>query len=221
MAPVSQNARRPGTIRTGGRSARVRVAVLEAALRELGQRGYAALSIDHVAARAGVHKATIYRRWPTKDALLGDAVADMVDTTVPVPDTGAIETDLREFARSLADTLTSGVGTAAVPVLFSEAARLPQIAEIKRNLFAERHKLAAPIVERAVQRGELPAGTDSRELIGLVAAPIYYRLLVTGEPIDHAVADRSVAAALAAARAGACNRGSSSVAATRTSRARA
>lgn len=200
MVSATFNERR-GTVRSGGRSARVRAAVYEATLLELGQRGYAALSIEDIAARAGVHKTTIYRRWGAKEALLAAAVGNLVDAGAPVPDTGAIETDLREYARSIVDVLTSDVGAIAVGVLFSDAARVPEVAEVKRNLIAERHRLAAPIVERAIQRGELPADTDPHELIGLVAAPIYYRLLVTGEPIDRAVGDRAALAALAAAHA--------------------
>jgi hypothetical protein len=122
---------------------------------------------------------------------------------VPVPDTGAASTDLRQFARSLVDILTSDAGRAVASALFSDAARAPQVARIKQDLFAQRHKLAALIAERVIRRGELPADTDPRELIGLTAAPLYYRFLVTGEPIDYSVADRA-AAALGAARAGTC-----------------
>jgi AcrR family transcriptional regulator len=204
LSQAGPPARRPGTVRPGGRTARVRAAVLEAALAELGQHGYAGLSIEQVAERARVNKTTIYRRWQTKDALLGDALACAVNTAVPVPDTGAAGTDLRQFARSIVDILTSDAGRAVASALFSDAARTPQVARIKRDLFAERHKVAAPIAERAIRRGELPPGTDARELIGLTVAPLYYRLLVTGEPIDYAVADRAAAAALAAARAGTC-----------------
>lgn len=202
MGSVPAEERPYGTIRAGGRTARVRAAVFEAAFFELGQRGYCAVSIEDIAARAGVHKTTIYRRWETKDKLLADAVSNLVDFKSLVPDTGSIQTDLRDFARWIVDVLTSNVGTAVVAVLFSDAARLPEIAKIKRDVFVERHKLAAPMVERAITRGELPADTDSRELIGLVAAPIYYRLLVTDEPINLAVADRAAVAALAAAHAG-------------------
>jgi AcrR family transcriptional regulator len=203
MSSVPAEERPYGTVRVGGRTARVRAAVFEAAFLELGVRGYGGASIEDIAARAGVHKTTIYRRWETKDKLLAAALRDLVDIKVLTPDTGSIETDLREFARWIVGVLTSDVGAAAVSVLFSDAGRLPEIAEIKRELFVERHKLAAPMVERAIKRGELPVGTDSRELIGLVAAPIYYRLLVTSEPINPAVADRAAVAALAAARAGA------------------
>jgi AcrR family transcriptional regulator len=202
MSSVSSDEHPYGTVRVGGRTARVRTAVFEAAFFELGLRGYAAVSIEDIAARAGVHKTTIYRRWETKDKLLADAVIDLADFAVLTPDTGSVETDLREFARWMVHVLTSNVGTAVISVLFSDAGRLPEIAKIKREIFVERHELAAPIVERAITRGELPADTNSRELIGLVAAPIYYRLLVTDEPINRAVADRAAVAALAAARAG-------------------
>jgi AcrR family transcriptional regulator len=202
-ASVPARGRRPhGTIRAGGRTARVRAAVFEATLLELERQGYGAASIEGIAARAGVHKTTIYRRWETKDNLLAAAVSDLVDFKPLLPNTGSIATDLREFARWIVDVLTSDIGAAAVSVLLSDAGRLPQIAKIRQELFVERHNLATPIVERAIKRRELPVGTDARELIGLVAAPIYYRLLVTGEPINHAVADRAAAAALAAARAG-------------------
>lgn len=203
MSSVPAEERRHGTIRAGGRTARVREAVFAATLVELALHGYSATSIEDIAARARVHKTTIYRRWETKNKLLAAALSDLVDIKPPLPDTGSIETDLRDFARWIVDVLTSHIGAAAVSVLFSDAGRLPEIATIKRDLFVERHKLAAPIVERAIKRGELPLDTDSRELIGLVAAPIYYRLLVTGEPINPAVADRAAVAALAAARAGA------------------
>lgn len=85
-------------------------------------------------------------------------------------------------------------------VLFSDAVRTPEIAALKRNLFAERHELATPMVRRAIERGELPPGTSSREVIELVAGVLYYRLLVTGEHLDHEIADRAAELALAAVR---------------------
>jgi hypothetical protein len=90
--------------------------------------------------------------------------------------------------------------------LFSDAAQEPLIANLKREFFARRHEAAASMVEAAIERGELPGDVDSRELVGLVAAQLYYRKLATGEPIDHAVADRAAATALVAVQAGACRR---------------
>jgi AcrR family transcriptional regulator len=194
----------PGTIRPGGRTSRVRSAVLDAALCALAELGYAGLSIERIAERSGVNRATIYRRWQTKEAVLAAAVDDMLADVFPIPATGSIEEDLRSFGRRLVDFLTNDSPrvAGAVRALFSDAAREPQIAELKRNLFATRYQEAASMVDAAITRGELPTDVDVRELVGLVTAPIYYRKLVTEEPLDYAVADQAAATALIAVRAG-------------------
>lgn len=196
----------PGTVRAGGRTARVRTAVLDAALRELVEHGYAALSVEHIAERSGVHKTTIYRRWQSKEAVLAEAVDDQADALVPVPATDSIDADLRTFTRALVDLLTSTDPLLAgvVRVLFSEASHDSRIAELKRDLYARRYAELRAVVRSAIARAQLPADTDVRELVGLCAAPIYYRFLVTQEPIDHDVADHAATTALIATRAGAC-----------------
>jgi len=185
-----------------GRGPRVRTAVLAAALAELAEVGYSALTIDSVARRAGVHKTTVYRRWQDRDQLLLDAVIDQIAVDVPIPDTHAIETDLREHARSLIRWLTSPAGRAVLAAAFSDLARTPQLAGLKRRFFADRFRRIEPVVTRAIERGELPPGTEPAQLVKAVIAPIYLRLLVTADPLDEAVADHAVRVALAAARAG-------------------
>lgn len=185
-----------------GRGPRVRAAVLGAALAELAEIGYAALTVEGVARRAGVHKTTVYRRWRDRDSLVLDAIIDQVAIDVPVPDTRAVETDLREHARSLIRWLTSPTGAAIVAAAFSDAARAPEIAGLKRRFFEDRFRRMEPVVTRAIARGELPRGTDPSQLVRAVIAPIYLRLLVTAEPLDEAVASQAVRIALAAARAG-------------------
>ncbi|MGF6888548.1 AcrR family transcriptional regulator [Nocardia sp. GAS34] len=206
MAGKDAGTAAPGTVRAGGRTARVRAAVLEAALEELAADGYATLSIERIAERSGVHKTTIYRRWQSKEAVLADAVGDLVETLFPIQTTGVIDHDLQVFARALADLLSSDspIVIGAVRALFSDAAHDPRIAELKRNLYARRYDEARAIVRAAIERSDLPSDTDTRELVGLISAPIYYRFLVTQEPLDHAVADRAAATALIAVRAGAC-----------------
>jgi AcrR family transcriptional regulator len=196
----------PGTIRPGGRTSRVRDAVLDATLQTLADSGYAGLSIERVAERSGVHKSTIYRRWQTKETMLAEAVRELAAQMLPIPSTGAIESDLESLARSVVDVLCSENPLVAgvVRALFADAAYEPQIAELKRNLYNARHEAAAAIIEAAVGRGELPPDTDARDLVGLVVAPIYYRKLVTGDPVDHSLAARAAHNALTAARAGAC-----------------
>ncbi|WP_458687543.1 TetR/AcrR family transcriptional regulator [Nocardia tengchongensis] len=195
----------PASERPGGRTARVREAVFAAALSGLAERGYASLTIEDIAERAGVHKTTIYRRWGTLAQLVAAAVADLSETTVPVPDTGALESDLHEMARSIVALVTSEPGRTIIAALFSDAVRTPEVAAIKREFYAARYALTDVVVRRAVERGEIPERASAADLLAAVAAPIYYRLLVADLPVDRAVADRAAAAALAAARAGALN----------------
>jgi AcrR family transcriptional regulator len=152
--------------------------------------------------RARVHKTTIYRRWKDRESLFADALIDQIAVDVPIPDTDAIETDLREHARSLIRSLTSEYGRAFLAAFFSDAARVPAMAAVKHRFFEDRFRRLEPLVTRAVERGELPPGTDPGQVIRALIAPIYLRQLVTAEPLDDAVADQAVRIALAAARAG-------------------
>jgi AcrR family transcriptional regulator len=193
----------PARVQPVGRGPKVRAAVLAATIAELAESGYGGLTIDNVARRAGVHKTTIYRRWPDRDRLIGDALTDQVALEVPIPDTGAIETDLREMAHTLVRWLGSAIGRAvSATMLSADAAQVPEIATIKHRFYEDRFRRAEPLIARAVARGELPAGTDPTAVIRTLIAPIYLRLLVTAEPIDETVADHAAAAAVAAARAG-------------------
>lgn len=188
--------------RPGGRTARVRAAVLAATLQELAHGGYAAMTIEGVAQRAGVHKTTVYRRWVTKPNLLLDAVATLAEAEIPVPDTGDLGTDMRIFTRTIAATISGTEGGAVVRGLFSGATESPEVRDFLHGFWAKRFAQVRPIVERAVARGELPAGTDADEVIKHAGAPLYYRLLVTAEPVTTEVADRAADSAVAAARAG-------------------
>jgi AcrR family transcriptional regulator len=184
------------------RGAKVRAAVLSATLAELTESGYAALTVEKVAYRSGVHKTTVYRRWKNRENLVTDAVIDMAATNLPMRDSGDIDADLRTFARSLVQWLNHPTGRAVLAVLRSDAARLPQVAQAKHRLFQDRFRRAEPLVRAAVERGQLPSGTDPSELVKTTIAPIYLRLLVTAEPVDDAIADTAADIALKAARAG-------------------
>jgi AcrR family transcriptional regulator len=185
-----------------GRGPKVRAVVLAATLTELTETGYAALTIENVARRAGVHKTTVYRRWPNREVLVGDAVTELAGTQVPFPDSGDIGADLRALARSLVRFLASPAGRAVIAVIRSDAGRIPAVADAQRS-FRDRYRQAGPVIARAIARGELPPGTDPAELVRSVIAPIYLRVLVTAEPIGPEIADTAANAALAAARAGA------------------
>ncbi|HZX39427.1 MAG TPA: TetR-like C-terminal domain-containing protein, partial [Streptomyces sp.] len=111
-------------------------------------------------------------------------------------------------ARALAQSMTGPVGRAVQTAMYSDAGRLPEIAEARRRVFADRFRRAEPVITRAIERGELPAETDPVELLKTLAAPIYFRLLVSADPIEEGTADQAVRITLAAARAGALTQGS-------------
>jgi AcrR family transcriptional regulator len=183
-------AMRPGEQRPGGRSARTRATVLAATADLLAEVGYENLTYEAVAERAGVHKTTVYRRWPTKPDLVADASRERSEQLVEVPDTGGLVSDLVALARAVANNIGSEVGGAMTKTLVAAAATSPSIAEATHEFWHERLRLTGVIVERAIARGELPAGTDANLVIESLVGALYVRLLLTGEPIDSAVADQ-------------------------------
>ena len=191
----------PGTRRPGGRTARTRAAVLRATLVELGDSGYADLSMHAIALRAGVHKTTIYRRWRSKDQLVAAALSEFAQLRIEVHDTGHIDRDARALARSVAGVLRQRTGAAAVRALVS-ATQTHERHRIARQFWTSRLLAVRPMIDRAIELGQLPRGTDAAQVIDAIAAPLYFRLLVSAEPVTQAAADTSAAAALAAARAG-------------------
>jgi AcrR family transcriptional regulator len=191
-----------GSIRPGGRTARTRAAVAAAVQAELLEVGYGGTTIDRIAKRAGVAKTTVYRRWGNVSQLVVDMFADAASTQIPVADTGSIEGDLRELARSSVALLLNPVNRAIIDIVVSEAVHNPSARDTLTTFFTSRIENAAGIVQRAVDRGEVPAGTDAAEVIRLVGAPYYARLYITGDPIGMADADRAAAVVALAAKEG-------------------
>ncbi|WP_231332680.1 TetR/AcrR family transcriptional regulator [Actinomadura graeca] len=193
----------PGTVRPGGRTARVRDAVRHATLAELAEHGHRGLTVEGVAARSGVHRTTVYRRWGGPGGLIADALDLAAGEPWPVPDTGTLAGDLRAITRLVLGGLTDPAQGPLTRAFVEAAAHSPDAAAALRAFLARRHEQAAVVVERAIERGEAPAGTDAAEVVRIAVAPLYYRLFVSGEPLDGPAADRAAAAAWAAARAGA------------------
>ncbi|WP_067722751.1 TetR/AcrR family transcriptional regulator [Nocardia yamanashiensis] len=185
-----------------GRGPKVRAAVLAATIDELAEQGYAAFAVENVAKRAGVHKTTVYRRWPERDGLIADALSESVTTDIAIPDTGALEDDLRQLARGLVSWVKSPGGQAVLAVLLSERIGATRPPDAVRHIFRDRIRQALPIVDRAVTRGQLPSGIDPSELVKAVVAPIYFRALITREKLTDATADNAVRLALAGAHSG-------------------
>ncbi|MFH8344980.1 TetR/AcrR family transcriptional regulator [Streptomyces sp. NPDC018045] len=192
----------PGASRPGGRTARTRQAVLDAVFEELGEGGYAALTMERIAQRSGVHVATVYRRWRTPEGLVCELMADL-SAEIPLPDTGTLRGDLRALGRSIAAFYTEPRYCGLLDAVVSAAARRPEAADVLRQFFDQRLRLAGSMVTRAAERGELPAGAEPDEVLAALGAPFYYRLLIARRPVDLRLADCAAEAAWAAARAGA------------------
>jgi AcrR family transcriptional regulator len=178
--------------------------VLAAAWGLLHAGGYAALNVDEVAERAAVAKTTLYRRWPTKDHL-AIAVAAQILGEVPIPDTGDLRRDLTEFAAALAASLNrlrmaghyGGGGSAGLAAeMVAATARHPDIGEVVRAMYAQRHAMARARLQRASEREGLRQDIDQAVLIDQLVGPIYYRILITGAPADQDYAERLVEAVL-------------------------
>ncbi|HEY0543035.1 MAG TPA: TetR/AcrR family transcriptional regulator [Actinoallomurus sp.] len=193
----------PGTLRPGGRTARVRVAVLRAAGDALAEQGIDRLDLADVARRADVGKTTVYRRWGTVTGLVADLLTDMAEQSLPRTRTGSLLGDLRANARLVRRTLTDPRQGALFKAVIAAATCDARTADALHHFYDTRIQEWAPCVDEAIERGELPEGTDACEVIRAVSAPLYYRLLASGDPLDDAAADRAAEAAAAAARAGA------------------
>ncbi|APE37366.1 TetR family transcriptional regulator [Nocardia mangyaensis] len=192
----------PGSVRPGGRTARVREAVLEVAGDVLADRGFAQLDLAEVAAGAGVGKTTVYRRWRTPAGLVADLLVDMAEQSLPRADTGTLLDDLTANARLVAKTLADPRQGNLFRAVIAAAAGDELTATALHTFYDTRLAEWAPCVEDAVVRGEAPVGTDPRAVLSAVSAPLYYRLLASGDPIDQDAADRSARAAALATVAG-------------------
>lgn len=183
--------------RPGGRSARVREAVLGATLAVLAREGYGGLTVEAVADQAQVHKTTLYRRWGSRQQLVIDALTARGASEIPIPDTGSLRTDLVHLGTAVAANLSSPAGLAVARAVLS-APDSTELGELAGQFWQTRFGAATAIVERAVGRGELPRDTDAEALVEAVVAPLWFRVLAAREPVDDLVVEASVDRAIRA-----------------------
>ena len=171
------------------RDARAEQAILGATLELMAERGIARLRIDDVASRAGVGKATIYRRFATKDDLVTAAVSRLV-REIAVPDTGSTRDDLQVLMGEAVDVYTGPLAPRLMPDLVSEMAHSTELAAAVRGGFlAARRDALRAVLRRGVERGDLHSDLDYELALDVLGGPLFYRLLVTGGPIDQHLAD--------------------------------
>ncbi|WP_089107312.1 TetR/AcrR family transcriptional regulator [Streptomyces hyaluromycini] len=186
--------------RPGGRSAKVRSAVTAATVELLAESGPEKLTIAEVAARAGVHETSIYRRWKTRERLVLDSMIELSSELLAVPDTGSLRGDLVALGQKIVGRGTSPLGSALVRG-FAAHVDDADAARTRHEFWENRLTGAEVMMERARARGELPAHVDSRTLLELFVSPIHFRLLLTRQPVDsrylERIADITVAGAAA------------------------
>ncbi|GHO49615.1 TetR/AcrR family transcriptional regulator [Ktedonospora formicarum] len=182
------NKERSGPLSARRRSQQAHDAILRAALTILEQRGYAALSIESIAALAGVGKQTIYRWWPSKAAVVLEAFAKQAALDNPLPDNHTLHENVLAFLETTFRLLNEGAAK-TVRGLMAEAQLDPAFGEEFRRTFihARRQSLLA-LLERGAERGELAPNTDLELLLDMFYGPMWYRLLNQHAPLNNAFA---------------------------------
>jgi AcrR family transcriptional regulator len=167
------------------RVARSRRVVIEAAVELLVERGFAATTVEAIATRSGAAKTTIYRHWPDKAAVLREAMESIVPVA-SAPDTGSLRGDLIHFTEELADILATPPTSALVPGLVDVAERDAELARLLAEFTANRRRPVHAALTRAIERSEISRTTDPELITGLLLGPLFYRRLLTRQPLDAA-----------------------------------
>ena len=173
------------------RAVRSRRVIINAAVELLAEHGFAGTTIEAIAARSGAAKTTVYRHWPDKRAVLLAAVEAMVPSAT-APDSGTLRGDLVGFGHDLARIISTPPTSALVPALIDAAERDPEIARLLAEFTAQRRRPVHAAVERAVARGEVEDGRDAGLIDGLLLGPIFYRRLLSRQPVTEAFVESVV-----------------------------
>lgn len=166
-------------------------AILAATVDLLAGEGYGRLSMEGVAAQAGVGKATVYRRWPCKSDLVVHALRCVAAEQDLTADTGTVRGDLVTFMAQMVDKMRRSEAGRILPGLLAEFSRHPELAAAFRQGFIEpRRALVVEALRRGVERGEVRPGTDFDLVVDVGVAVFQHRLLVTGMAIDDGLPER-------------------------------
>lgn len=178
------------------RSEETKKAILNASYELLLENGFNTVTVEGIAERAGVSKATIYKWWPNKAAVVLDGFFAATESMLQVPDTGSAKEDLFIQVDNLATFVTSPKGK-VITELIAEGQFDANIAkEYRIRYFNPRRLISRQIIERGIQRGELKNDLDVELSIDLIFAPLFYRLLITGDTVDAAFVKSLVSYAL-------------------------
>jgi AcrR family transcriptional regulator len=177
------------------RSEQSRLAILTAAYDLVGEIGYARLTVEGIAARAGTGKQTIYRWWPSKADVVLDALATKADLNIPIPDEGSYAADLRAFLLASFALGNQSTLIGILRALMAQAQIDPEFWQRFREAFLQRRRDALGVITgRAEARGDLPPGLSAGTVADIVFGVIWYRVLATRELPGAALADELVTA---------------------------
>ncbi|WP_329586930.1 TetR/AcrR family transcriptional regulator [Kitasatospora sp. NBC_01250] len=182
------NTARPHTGRRRNEAAHQ--AILDAALRLLAESDGTPVTIDAIARTAGVGKQTVYRWWPSKGAVLLDALSDRAAQHVAAPDTGVLHDDLQAFVATTFDAAQQDTTASALRTLVREAARDPHLAELMRGYTADRRSALRDLLDRGRERGQLPPDADLDLIVDQIYGLFWYRFILGHGPLDHTVAEQ-------------------------------
>jgi AcrR family transcriptional regulator len=173
-------------------------AILEAAVDVFAAVGLEGLTMEGVAARAGVAKNTVYRRYANKLDLVVSAVRRYTDVGAPPPDTGTTRGDVRALVDGLVAILTETPVGRMLPTLVAVRTRVPELDAAYAEIVAEKRARSAVVVRRAVERGDFRSDVDLDVVVDAFVSGAFYRFLVTRAPLDAAFTDAVVDSALRA-----------------------
>jgi AcrR family transcriptional regulator len=186
----------PGKRKPSGAAVK-RVDLTEALYRALFEEwaavGYAALSLERVARRAGAGKAAIYRRWPSKLEFASEAIETLGVSLAELPDCGSLEEDILFYLKTTRRILRHHLARRIVPDLLAERMRSGELAPMLGRLSAARRSKGEPMVDRAIARGELRPDVDRELAFDLIPSPLFWRLIVIGGDVDSRALRRQAA----------------------------
>ncbi len=181
-------------------------ALTRALFEEWARAGYGALSLEAVAKRAGVGKAALYRRWPSKLAMVRERLEQIGVDLAEVPDTGSLLGDVRLLLKSVRRLLRHPLVRRILPDLHAEMGRNPELAEaVRGQLQIGRREKSATMFQRAIARGEIAANTDIDLANDAAGGLIYWRMIVIGGRVDNAYLERLARFLVAALRSFECD----------------
>lgn len=176
----------------------MRAAVQAATLDQLAAVGYADLTIEAVAEQAGVHRTTIYRRWPDKRSLVLGALHDFAADLLPIPDTADLLCGLHLLGQAIDRDLRRPQVHALLCTMVADRPGSSELSDVRAQFWADRLRHAQAIPRRAIERGDLPADTDPAAVIDMLAGPIYFRRFIQGRSMTTTEIDELAAGVVAA-----------------------